>query len=293
MFIATLIAAGRLNQAMLDTACTLIIAAGGTLDAPDWLDPGTAADIGFSGELPVIRVALEALDGIDVIVQPAARRRKALLIADMDSTMIEVECIDELADYAGIKAQIAEITERAMHGELDFAAALRERVALLAGLPESKLAECLQQRVLPRIMPGARQLVQTMQANGARCLLVSGGFTYFVAPVAAAIGFDRSLSNDLGMQAGALDGTLRPPIIDAAAKRASLLAAMAAAGLSSDQTLAVGDGANDIAMLQTAGLGVAYHAKPKTEAAAAARIRYGDLTALLYAQGYRRAEWIA
>ena len=203
--------------------------------------------------------------------------------------MITIECIDELADYAGIKAEVSAVTEAAMRGELDFEGALDARVALLRDMDESVLARCHVERV--RIMPGAVELVRTMRARGARTVLVSGGFTVFADRVAAEIGFDRALSNRLGIAGGRLSGTVARPIVGAATKRETLLAEAAALGIPLDLTLAVGDGANDIPMIQAAGLGVAYHAKPKTAAAAAARIEHGDLTTLLYAQGIPRADW--
>ena len=257
-----------------------------------WIDEGTAADLPFGrADRAAARAALEGLlPDTDVVVQPAAGRAKKLLVADMDSTMITIECIDELADYAGIKPQIAEVTERAMRGELDFEAALDARVALLKGLEEAAIDRCHAERV--RLMPGAQALIRTMKANGARTILVSGGFTVFADRVAEAIGFDRAISNRLGLAGGMLDGTVARPIVGSATKRETLLAERDALGLASEQTLAVGDGANDIPMIEEAGLGVAYHAKPKTAAAADARIEHGDLTALLYAQGYRRADWV-
>ncbi len=256
-----------------------------------WLDEGKAADIFFGTDSVTARAVLTGIgDAIDIIVQPAATREKALLIADMDSTMITVECIDELADYAGIKPQIAEITERAMRGELDFAGALNERVALLKGLSHSAIDQCRAERV--RIMPGAKALVRTMKARGARTLLVSGGFTRFTGPVAEEIGFDANVANVLEIADGALLGTVTTPIVDAARKRAELEAAIEG-GIDRALTLAVGDGANDIPMIQGAGLGVAYHAKPKTREAAAAEIVHGDLSALLYAQGIARRDWAA
>lgn len=226
---------------------------------------------------------------LDVIVQPVAGREKKLLIADMDSTMITVECIDELADYAGIKPQIAEITERAMRGELDFEGALHGRVALLKGLPDSAIDQCREERVV--IMGGAKALVRTMKARGARTLLVSGGFTRFTGPVAAEIGFDANVANVLEIADGALLGTVTRPIVDASRKRTELEAAIAG-GIDRALTLAVGDGANDIPMIEGAGLGVAYHAKPVTRAAAAAEIVHGDLSVLLYAQGIPSAQWV-
>ena len=228
--------------------------------------------------------------GADVVVQPAAHRSKLLMVADMDSTMITVECIDELADYAGIKPQIAAVTEAAMRGELDFAAALDARVALLKGLDEAAIDRCLAERV--RIIPGAIALVRTMRARGARCVLVSGGFTRFAEPVARAIGFDRAIANDLGVEGGRLTGTVARPIVDASTKLDTLIAERERLGLAIEATLAVGDGANDLAMIGAAGLGVAYHAKPIVAAAAAARIDHGDLHALLWAQGIPRAEWV-
>jgi phosphoserine phosphatase len=207
----------------------------------------------------------------------------------MDSTMITVECIDELADYAGIKPQIADITERAMRGELDFAGALHERVALLKGLADEAIDQCRSERV--KIMPGAKALVRTMKARGAATLLVSGGFTRFTGPVAEEIGFDSAVANVLEIADGALVGTVTVPIVDASRKRAELEAAIEG-GIDRALTLAVGDGANDIPMIQGAGLGVAYHAKPKTREAAAAEIVHGDLSVLLYAQGIASAEWV-
>jgi len=261
--------------------------------APIWIDQDVAADLAFGrADAAAARAALEGLlPGVDVVVQSAANRAKKLLVADMDSTMITIECIDELADYAGIKPQIAEVTERAMRGELDFEAALDARVALLKGLEEGAIDRCHAERVT--LMPGARTLIQTMKAHGARTVLVSGGFTVFADPVAEAIGFDRAVSNRLGLTNGVLDGTVARPIVGSATKRETLISEQKTLGLTRDETLAVGDGANDIPMIQEAGLGIAYHAKPKTAAAADARIEYGDLTALLYAQGYKRADWTA
>ena len=226
----------------------------------------------------------------DVVVQALLTRPKALLIADMDSTMITVECIDELADYAGIKSQIAAVTEAAMRGEIDFAGALDARVALLKGLDATMIARCLEERV--RLMPGAVALVRTMRARGAHTILVSGGFTHFAEPVAARIGFDRVIANRLGIAGGVLDGTVARPIVDAGIKEATLAGAIEARALATEATLAVGDGANDLAMIRRAGLGIAYHAKPVVAAAADARIDHNDLTALLYAQGIARKDWV-
>ena len=257
-----------------------------------WLEHGVAADLSFAADPAAARQALEgAFAGTDVVVQATATRRKALIVADMDSTMITVECIDELADYAGIKAEVAAVTEAAMRGELDFEGALDARVALLQGLRESVIAQCLAERV--HIMPGARALVRTMRANGAQAVLVSGGFTRFAEPVAADIGFDRAIANVLLIEDGRLTGRVAKPIVGSATKEETLLATIAVQGIDPVLSLAVGDGANDLAMIRRAGLGVAYHAKPIVAAAAAARVDHGDLSALLYAQGYTRAEWVA
>lgn len=291
MFTATLIAAGRLVAGDVSRATDAIAQAGGLPQGSGWIDEGDAADLLFGTQPAAARAALEAaLPGTDIVVQAADGRRKALLVADMDSTMITVECIDELADYAGIKPQIAEITERAMRGELDFAQALDARVALLNGLDEGAIDRCLAERV--RLMPGARTLVRTMKARGAHSILVSGGFTRFAEPVGAEIGFDRVIANRLNVAGGVLDGTVGRPIVDSSTKLATLEAAMGEHGLPREATLAVGDGANDLAMIQAAGLGVAYHAKPIVAAAAGARIDHGDLTALLWAQGIARKEWV-
>jgi phosphoserine phosphatase len=291
MFIATLIAdglaAGQLSEAA-DRLAAVHCGPGGWR----WIDEGRAADLEFAMHPDAARGALEgAFPFTDVAVQPAEGRAKKLLVADMDSTMITVECIDELADYAGIKPQIAAITERAMRGELDFGAALDERVALLKGLDEAVIDRCLAERVA--IMPGARALVRTMKANGATAILVSGGFTRFAEPVAGEIGFDRAIANRLEISNGRLSGTVAKPIVDSATKEETLAAAILDLGLKADDTMAVGDGANDLPMIAVAGLGVAYHAKPVVAAAAAARITHGDLSALLFAQGYARSDWVA
>jgi len=290
MFVATLVASDRLGQGDIAQAADRLRDAGCQPGDVAWLDEAKAADIFFALDLVAARAALNGLgEKVDVIVQPVATREKQLLIADMDSTMITVECIDELADYAGIKPQIAEITERAMRGELDFEGALHGRVALLKGLPDSAIDQCREERVV--IMGGAKALVRTMKARGARTLLVSGGFTRFTGPVAAEIGFDANVANMLEIVDGALLGTVTTPIVDAARKRTELEAAIAG-GIDRALTLAVGDGANDIPMIQGAGLGVAYHAKPVTRAAAAAEIIHGDLSVLLYAQGIPSALWV-
>ncbi|MDV3457175.1 phosphoserine phosphatase SerB [Sphingomonas sp. HF-S4] len=289
MYIATLVADG-LSTGQLSEATDRLA---GTDCAPggwEWLDSGKAADLRFAASPDAARTALEgALAATDVIVQPEAGRAKKLLVADMDSTMITVECIDELADYAGIKAQIAEVTERAMRGELDFAEALDARVALLKDLEEAAIDRCLAERV--RLMPGAKALVRTMKARGATTILVSGGFTRFAEPVGKDIGFDRVIANVLEIGEARLTGLVTKPIVNSGTKETTLLGALAELGLEAAQSMAVGDGANDLAMIRQAGLGVAYHAKPIVAAAAGARIDHGDLTTLLYAQGIARSEW--
>ncbi|MDT8757461.1 phosphoserine phosphatase SerB [Sphingomonas psychrotolerans] len=255
-----------------------------------WVEQGQAADIDFLSDPGNARAVLEAdFPDLDIIVQSEAGREKKLLVADMDSTMITVECIDELADYAGIKAQIAEVTERAMRGELDFGAALDARVALLKDLEESAIDRCLAERV--KLMPGAKTLVQTMRARGATTILVSGGFTRFAEPVGAEIGFDRVIANVLEIADARLTGTVAKPIVDSSIKETTLLGALDELGIDAAESMAVGDGANDLAMIRKAGLGVAYHAKPIVAAAAGARIDHGDLTTLLYAQGIARHDW--
>ena len=289
MFIATLIAPD-LPQGEVTAARDRLDAAGCLPVAQVWVEEGEAIDLQFGRDPDAARTALEG-QGYDVVVQPAEDRRKKLIVADMDSTMITVECIDELADYAGIKEQIAVVTEAAMRGELDFGEALDARVALLQGLDESVIARCLAERV--KIMPGARQLVRTMRGWGATAILVSGGFTRFAEPVAAEIGFTRAIANVLEIADGKLAGTVTKPIVDASTKLATLSEAALDLGLSRAETLAVGDGANDLAMITQAGLGVAYHAKPVVAEAAGARIDHGDLTTLLFAQGVARKDWAA
>jgi phosphoserine phosphatase len=257
-----------------------------------WLDPGVAAEFPLDavpGNLWDIWAGLQALK-IDLAVQPTAGRRKRLLLADMDSTMIRQECIDELAVVAGVGAQVAAITARAMNGELDFESALRERVGLLAGLPEAVIAGVLETRI--RFMPGGRTLVATMKAQGGHAVLVSGGFTAFTGPVAAALGFDEHRANVLQIRDGRLTGTVAEPILGRAAKVQALEEIAARLGIGEDQVLAVGDGANDLGMLGRAGAGVALHAKPVVAAESALRVNHGDLTALLFLQGYARAEFV-
>ncbi|MCW3835498.1 phosphoserine phosphatase SerB [Sphingomonas canadensis] len=290
MFIATLIAES-VRAGDLSEAADRLAAAGAAADAPRWLEPGRAADLPFAGDPAAARAALEGVfAGADVVVQPEAGREKRLLVADMDSTMITVECIDELADYAGIKAQIAEVTERAMRGELDFAEALDARVALLRDLEESAIERCLAERV--RLSPGAETLVKTMRGRGALTILVSGGFTRFAGPVGERLGFERVIANRLVIADGKLAGTVEKPIVDSGTKERTLEGAVAERGLDFAQSLAVGDGANDLPMIRRAGLGVAYRAKPVVAAAAGARLEHSDLSALLWAQGIATADWV-
>lgn len=291
MFVATLIAVGSLRHEHIDAARNAIAATGAVPGETMWLDEGSAADIFFTGDLLAVRSAIAVLDlPIDFAVQPVASRAKRLLVADMDSTMITIECIDELADYAGIKPQIAEVTERAMRGELDFASALTERVALLKGLDDGMIDICRAERV--KLMPGAKTLVKTLRSRGAHAVLVSGGFTRFAEPVGEELGFNRAIANVLGIADGKLTGTVEFPIVDAERKRTELVAHAGALGIAIENTLAIGDGANDIPMIEAAGLGIAYHAKEKARAAADASISRGDLTTVLYMLGITRADWI-
>jgi phosphoserine phosphatase len=292
MFIATVIAADRLSGGDISAAADALNAAGLSPYGRSWIDAGKACDLLFSGSPVDALAVLEGLiPGADVVVQGESARRRKLLVADMDSTMITVECIDELADYAGLKQQVAEVTERAMLGEIGFGEALAERVALLEGLEESVIDRCRTERV--RLTSGARALVRTMKREGAFTVLVSGGFTRFAEPIAREIGFDRVVANTLATRDGRLTGRVEGVIVGAEAKRLALLDAAAERGLAPEQALAVGDGANDVPMLKEAGLGVAYRAKPAAAAAAAARIVHNDLTALLYAQGWASEEWEA
>jgi len=279
----TTVIAGSTSEKLSESALRA-----GVGDRPiHWLKDGVACDI-FHDETAPDLSAFAAQ--YDIITQPTQGRRKQLLISDMDSTMIRQECIDELADYLGIKAPVAAITERAMNGELDFKDALRERVGLLAGLPESALEDVYATRI--QLMPGARTLVATMKAHGAYCLLVSGGFTFFTQRIAAAIGFDDDHANRLEFIDGKLSGRVVEPILDKHAKVASLEQCCKQHRLTAQQALAMGDGANDLPMLQTAGLGIAYHAKPIVQQSVRAAINHNDLSAALYAQGYAHHEWV-
>jgi phosphoserine phosphatase len=285
--IATLIAAGRLDERLLDAALARLPGA----RFARWIDQGDAADIEVEVDRAAIRAAYEGWEGVDIIAHPRGPREKRLLVADMDSTMIGQECIDELADYAGVKEQVSAITERAMHGELDFAGALHERVALLNGLDNDVIAQCLAERIRPNA--GADTLVRTMRARGAETILVSGGFTAFVAPIAEAIGFDRFEANVLTIRDGRLTGSVEGRMVDSRVKHDTLVEARDRLGLSPFDTLAIGDGANDIPMVEEAGLGISYRAKPALAAVADARLDHHALDALLWAQGIPRAEWVA
>jgi len=292
--VATLIS-NPARPALDDAAIALALGVLATAQDARVLDPGIAADIPFTpggaddkAITARLRAAMEDRP-IDVVVQPSAGRRKRLFVADMDSTMIGQECIDELADYAGLKAHVAAITERAMRGEIAFEPALRERVALLKGLPLSVIEEVIAKRIT--LTPGGRALVQTMGRDGAYTCLVSGGFTVFTRRIAAMIGFDENRGNTLLADGDRLAGAVAEPILGREAKLATLTEVRARLGLRPDETLAIGDGANDLAMIEAAGLGVAYHAKPKVAEAAQTRIDHGDLTAVLYAQGYTRADF--
>jgi phosphoserine phosphatase len=294
--VASLISDPR-RAAIDEAALAAARAALGTQHPVRHLHHGVAAEMlvdaapeAAAGLEAALRAAL-ADRPLDCAVLPAdAHRRKRLFLADMDSTMIGQECIDELADYAGLKAEVAGITERAMRGEIAFEPALRERVALLAGLPVGIVDEIVEKRLT--LTPGGRTLVATMRAHGAETLLVSGGFTLFTGPVAQKIGFQAHRANRLLLDGDRLAGRVEEPILGREAKLAALVERRTALGLPPEATLAVGDGANDLAMLGEAGLGVAFRAKPAVAAAARARIEHGDLTALLYLQGYASAEFV-
>ncbi|MCC2097144.1 MAG: phosphoserine phosphatase SerB [Hyphomicrobiales bacterium] len=294
--VATLVSnpqAAALSDAVVASAAAVLADAG----TADWLAPGIAADIPFSppSAQTDCRIIADALRGavngapVDVIVQPLATRAKKLFLADMDSTIIGQECIDELADVVGVKAHVAAITERAMRGEIEFEPALRERVGLLKGLDVTVVDQVIAERI--SLNPGARTLVQTMRARGVHTMLVSGGFTLFTSRIAEMTGFHENRANELIVEAGRFAGRVREPILGKQAKLDSLLETRARLSLTPSDTMAVGDGANDLAMLDAAGLGFAYHAKPAVAAAADVRIDHADLTALLYAQGLRRTEF--
>jgi len=293
--VLTLIApAGQLPAPLVARVRSALTALGATAGSPDWLSEEEAADLPFEGLAleQAQAAAAGALEGasVDSIAQAAEGRRKRLLIADMDSTIVTSETLDELAAYAGLKERVAEITRRSMNGEIDFSAALRERVAMLKGLALSALEATWAET---RIMPGATELVRTMVANGAHCALASGGFTFFTSRVAEKLGFTSHHANILEDDGNVLAGTVAEPIFDRGAKLATLKRLAAELHLPLADTLAVGDGANDLEMIAAAGLGVAYHAKPVVAAAARVRVDHTDLRALLFAQGYRAAEFVA
>jgi phosphoserine phosphatase len=277
----------------VDRARRALDATGANSGAADWLSPDEACDIPFEGaQKTALAKVRETLAGepIDVNVVANDLRRKKLLVADMDSTLIEQECLDELAAEIGMRAEVSAITERAMRGEIPFEPALRERVALLKGLSTNIVAGILSSRIA--IMDGAALLVATMRASGAYTLLVSGGFTSFAEPIGRSIGFHEHRANVLLSEAGDFTGLLAEPILGREAKQEALLEFAARLGLDPAQTLAVGDGANDIGMIRTAGLGVAYRAKPALRAEADATIDHADLTGLLFLQGFRREEFV-
>lgn len=291
MFTATLLTAP--DRPVLDRATAEALRRDWGGSALRWLEPGVAAEFDLPA-LPSDRWAVwEGLQAqaVDLVLQPAEGRRKRLLLADMDSTMIQQECIDELADEAGVGAYVADITARAMNGELDFEAALRERVGLLKGLSESVIESVWRDRIT--FMPGGKTLLATMKANGAYAALVSGGFTAFTGRVAAALGFDENRANTLLAEGGRLTGTVADPILGKQAKLDALEEIAARLGLDMAQTMAVGDGANDLAMLNRSGAGVALHAKPSVAAQCDIRVNHGDLTALLFIQGYAREDFAA
>jgi phosphoserine phosphatase len=273
-----------LDEAAVAAASESLLDGGATVGTPDWLAPGIACDVPFDGPAAAVR-----LEGIDAVALPAAGRRKKLLVADMESTMIHNEMLDELADFLGLREKIAGITARAMNGEIGFEGALKERVSLLKGLPVARLDEAAT-RI--RYMPGGATLVATMKKHGAFCALVSGGFTHFTAMVRRSLAFDLDAANVLEHDGRLLGGTVGLPILGKEAKLATLERLSIERGISVADAVTVGDGANDLPMLKAAGLGVAYRAKPAVAAEVAARVDHGDLTALLYLQGYRRSDFV-
>lgn len=276
-------------SSIVDAAVTRLDALGVTNLSLDWLCDHTACDILFDGDVDITHIQAD-IDKTDYCLQPTRHRKKMLLLADMDSTIITVECIDELADFVGLKDQVSAITERAMNGELDFDEAFRIRVAMLKGLSENVLQQTFNDRV--KLTPGARTLIQTLKANGAYTALVSGGFTFFTSRVREQVGFDMDDSNKLLFENGVLTGEASEPILNSEAKLNNLNRLLKELNLERSQSIAIGDGANDIPMIEAAGLGVSFHAKPKAAKAADAMINYGNLTTLLYFQGYRKDEFV-
>ena len=291
MAIATLIAAGRLDDRLIDRALGSLREIDPNAAFAGWVDEGDAVDLRVSGDIRAIRWALDGLPEVDVFVQPEEYRFKRLLVADMDSTIVGQECLDELAEFAGLKREIAEITERAMQGQLDFKAALRERVALLSGLDEEAIGRCLAERVVTN--PGAATLVRTMRVGGARAILVTGGFVSFADPIAKMLGFHAVRANRLLFDGGHLSGSVEDPIVDAKAKRDALIEAREEMGIRAEEVLAIGDGANDKLMVEEAGLGVAFRPKPALAEVADARLDHHGLDALLWAQGIRKRDWVS
>lgn len=294
-FVLTLIAAdgGALNAEMMEAVRNALRSLGAETGSPDWLAPEHACDIPFDDIAPdQADAAARHVIGthlIDCIAQESDGRRKTLLLADMDSTMVTSETLDDLAAQTGLGDVIAEITARTMNGELDFAASVKERVMMLKDLPESALEQAYQQI---QLSPGATTAVRTMKANGTHCLLISGGFTYFTSRIADKIGFHEQMANDFMIEDGKLTGDVSDPVLTKEVKLETLIARSSSMGISISSSVCVGDGANDVPMLKAAGLGVAYRGKPSVVAEIPARLDHADLTGLLYAQGYRREEFV-
>ncbi len=278
---------------LTDDILSRYVALLGDVTGLSWLSEGVAADIFFDEDLSSAKEKLIPdllVEDFDFGFQQADQRQKKLLVADMDSTIIQCECIDEIADFAGLKAEISAMTEAAMQGHADFEQTLRDRVALLKGMSATVLQQVYTERI--KLMPGTMALIKTMNANGANTVLVSGGFSFFTSRVSALTGFQVNRANTLEIKDGKLTGHVLPPIVDSTTKVESLLEFQEKAKLSRHETMAVGDGANDILMIAEAGLGVAYHAKPITNQAADVSLRHADLTALLYLQGYSDNDFV-
>ncbi len=290
--VLTLVANPKSDQSfsnIVEMAAARLAKLGTTNMEKNWLNPNVACDLVFKRAIDIEPI-MGLLDETDYCFQPTQYRKKKLLLADMDSTIITVECIDELADFAGLKKEVSAITEKAMRGELDFNDAFRSRVAMLKGLKENVLQQTFDERVT--LMPGARTLIQTIKANGAYTALVSGGFTFFTSRVRDQVGFDMDDSNELLFENGELIGKAAEPILNSEAKLNNLNRLIIEKQINREESVAIGDGANDIPMIEAAGLGVSYHAKPKAAEAADAMIRFGDLTTLLYFQGYTAEEFV-
>lgn len=281
----------NLESSTIAAAMDILAAAGATMGSPDWLAKKTACDILFEGLEPATanKLIQDQLPGIDVFAQPTTGRRKSLLLADMDATIVTCETLDELADFAGKKTEITEITTRAMNGEIAYNDSLRQRVAMLEGLSVDSLKQTL---VRIELTAGARTLVQTMRKHGAYTALVSGGFKFFTHHIREQVGFHEDISNKFDIEDGKLTGKIGSTIINKDAKLAALTRLAAQNNITQSDAVAVGDGANDLAMLQAAGLGIAYHAKPVVAASARYQIKHGNLTSVLYAQGYRQKDFV-